>query len=305
MTTSSKLATHLMIGLVACLLVLVARPCQASGIFELSLGSLVDSLGRDLRDDCCAWQNTTLAPSHQLNNHNQNLHHQHQQHQQHNLHTQQQQQQHQAQTCDPSKCQLIIRICVKNYQTQIEPSQCTFGELSAQVLRQQQQDFAAGYPSSSSSGFEPMLLGANLPAAYQANLMRRTAQQPALGTLKPPRSQFAPPATATNIHHQRMLSQTQAFQQPPFFSYQQQQQPQSHHQSAPAAARNQQQQLKSPMSGQSRALRTIAFNQPISFPFNFTWPVSVLPLLEIVAIILLQRRPSLFCSQKRESRNTN
>lgn len=265
---------------------------QASGIFELSLTSLVDSLGRDLRDDCCAWQNASQSSS-LANHHNQYLNHNHHQHQHQAVGQQQQQQQ--AVQCDPSKCQLIIRICVKNYQTQIEPTQCTFGELSAQVLKQATYDhFGLG------SGAADSTLGAgnSLPVQYQP-LLRRTAA--AASTPRPfqrsPSSQ--PAATITNIHHQRMLSQTQAaasFQSPassPLFYNS------MHQQSAigGAAARNSnyfnhQQQLggasRSYLGGQPRALRTVAFHQPISFPFNFTWPVSSSsPTTTTTTVILL------------------
>lgn len=210
---------------------------KCSGIFEIELSSLVDSYGRDLRDDCCSWQNQTTASA--LNNNNQYV------------------------ECDPSKCQLIIRICVKNYQTQIDPNQCTFGELSAQVMKPNEPAFY--HPPQSQSIFRSQQ---ELPLTSQTEsiqnpFMTQKRQQPQI--------------TPTNIHHQRMLFQQQHLA--PYITpanLQQQQQPHTRYQpltsfGSSSSINNHQTPLS---SAQPRSMRTIAFNQPIIFPFNFTWPVS-------------------------------
>lgn len=215
---------------------------QASGVFEINFSSLVDSYGRDLRDDCCCWQNQTssssmLAPS---ANNNQYV------------------------ECDPAKCQLIIRICVKNYQTQIDPNQCTFGELSAQVMKPNE-------PTHQPIVFHnhpiPVVQRSTLPTLQQQQYHHvNFKRQPSSTT----------PALPTNIHHQRMLYQQQ--HQTP---HQVQTHPQQHSKLYPSAIpsntaygnnHNYQTFLT---SGQPRAMRTIAFHQPITFPFNYTWPVSL------------------------------
>lgn len=195
------LATLCLVGLLS----LFGRSTSASGIFELNLSSLTDLYGRDLRLDCCAWQNNTSnSPLTAQTSSPREI------------------PAAAEQPCDPTKCQLIVRICVKNYQNQIDASQCTFGELSAQVMKP----------------IEP----SPLPFSYLQQSALTHKQQQAF------RRQQQHQATSRqhNIHHQRMLQQ-------------------------------QQQQLASSIlsSGQSRLMRTIAFDQPISFPFNFTWPVSV------------------------------
>lgn len=198
------------------LLLSLTQLAASSGVFEINLSSLIDAqTGRDLREDCCSWQNSSQQVP-LTTHHSMNIHANH-------LLNQQQQQQNQQQ-CDPNKCQLIVRICVKNYQTQIDPNQCTFGELSGQVLK---------------------------PTESQLNQYNQQQQQQQLFKAKPT-SQVA--RQSANIHYQRMLFQQQFKQQSPVY-----------------------QQLssnKNPLLGQPRAMRTIAFNQPISFPFNFTWPVS-------------------------------
>lgn len=208
------------------LLIYLPQVSLASGIFEINFSALTDSLGRDLREDCCAWQNSTpsfpASFSSSINT----------------LSSLQQHQQLQQQQCDPTKCQLILRICVKNYQTQIDPNQCTFGELSAQVMKPHEaQHF---YPSSKVSSIS------GSPSTFAGSARVRQ------------------PSSSANIHHQRMLFQQQA----PFLSQQQQQQ------QALPAINPFGYQTSFLASGQARAMRTIAFHQPITFPFNFTWPVS-------------------------------
>lgn len=211
-----------------CLLLVVGQLASASGIFELNLSSLTDLYGRDLRLDCCAWQNNSsnslggyssrngalLAAAATASSSLNNL----------------------AsgagaalaeQQCDPTKCQLIVRICVKNYQNQIDASQCTFGELSAQVMK----------PN------EPLHY---MPSLVRQQNVRRGHQQPAAA---------AAAAAATGRSQQEQYTS---------------------HQQRMMLLQQQHQQLSSSIlsSGQSRSMRTIAFDQPISFPFNFTWPVS-------------------------------
>lgn len=180
------------LAFLACLL----SQAAGSGIFELNFASLVDSFGRDLREDCCAWQNQ--------------------------IHRSQQPE------CDPKKCQLIIRMCVKNYQTQIiDSSQCTFGELTAQVS-----------PSKSNENSHEL----QYPRNQQAKRSQPTSQQLLANQAR------------INIHHQRIMQQ-------------QQQSLNARYLPQPVLS-----------SGQPRALRQIAFQHPISFPFNFTWPVSTSPI---------------------------
>lgn len=222
----------------------LAERANSSGVFEISFSSLVDAYERDLRDECCSWQNH--SNNHQLHNLNLNLNlnlnhnNQHHHHLHHNQH------------CDPTKCQLIIRICVKNYQTQIDPSQCTFGELSAQVMRPNEPAQFAHYPQ------------------YAARGLQAQAAQAALSPSGKRLSQLAQGSQATNIHHQRMLLQQQA----PILQHQPTQtgQHSASGQVSPMQPKFYHQPILS--SGQPRAMRTISFYQPISFPFNFTWPVS-------------------------------
>lgn len=259
-----------------CLLIITIGAQQqqqvtASGVFELNLASLVDSYGHDLRDDCCSWQNHTLAAS--------------------NL----QPSSHQAypQQCDPTKCQLIIRICVKNYQTQIDPSQCTFGELSAQVMKPNEPAQYAHYPiqyASSLSRSQAAIM-TNTANNYHQQLVSSSSASAANNNyLNPKRStqhQNHSPHP-TNIHHQRMLFQQQ--QQTPFLHQFASAQytppsalpPASYAPSVHYTHHHHSRYL--PSSGQPRAMRTIAFNQPITFPFNFTWPVSIPLVLHVEEI---------------------
>jgi len=214
----------------------MSQAASGSGIFEINLAALTDAYGRDLRLDCCAWQNVTTIGQQQQ-----------QQVSQAALSQQQQQQSGahfggQQQSCDPTKCQLIMRICVKNYQTQIDPSQCTFGELSAQVMRPNEQ--------------APLLLhsppGAHLSGGQlsnAANSLARLQHQQQLAALAGKLANGRLPSgnqhQQANIHHQRMMLQQLQLQ------------------------------ANGLPTGQPRALRQIYFDHPISFPFNFTWPVSV------------------------------
>lgn len=229
MNTMKSLSSFLL--LINLLLIVNLSQVLGSGIFEINFVSLTDSLGRDLREDCCAWQNSTPSLPASLMSASERaslkpISSMSQQQQHHN------QLQHQNQQCDPTKCQLIIRICVKNYQTQIDPNQCTFGELSAQVMKPHEaQHF---YPSLK-------LQQSSKPAPRQANSG----------------------ALPVNIHHQRMLFQQQAL------PLQAQQHPAGGNQNPFGY------QTSFLASGQPRAMRSIAFHQPISFPFNFTWPVSL------------------------------
>lgn len=221
----NKMASACILATVSILFMI--ESVSSSGVFEINFSSLLDAqTGRDLREDCCSWhQNYTAQQLHHLNiqQHSAANHHHH--------HQQQQQ-------CDPNKCQLIIRICVKNYQTQIDPNQCTFGELSAQVIK----------PS------EPQSLGYHPHYPHPRLLKSSSGSQPSQ-------------APKLNIHTQRMLAQEQ---------FKHHQIPYQHHPGF--------QQIRHPSSGQPRALRTLAFNQPISFPFNFTWPVSFFTLNSGISI---------------------
>lgn len=228
---------------------------RASGVFEINFSSLVDSYGRDLRDDCCSWQNYSShhqLPQRQPHNHH---HHQHQLQLNHQKQHQQPFLQNTNQLCDPSKCQLIIRICVKNYQTQIDPNQCTFGELSAQVVKPNEPAQFAHYPLVSPSTLNGGSLTRNQLVSPNSNKRLSINNSPSINNAAGSTS------AATNIHHQRMLFQQQY--QTPFQHYQSRYQPQFHHNPTGLLS-----------SGQPRAMRTIAFQQPITFPFNFTWPVS-------------------------------
>lgn len=272
MATQNNKSTFQMYKLLIVVVVLnqiAQQVAQASGVFEINFSSLVDSYGRDLRDDCCSWQNYTSQqqqlPQQQHNHHHHHLHHQH-------LHRQNQQQSFQQnanQPCDPSKCQLIIRICVKNYQTQIDPSQCTFGELSAQVVKPNEPAQFAHYPLVSSPSYpSPLTMNGGNLARNQLVLNKRLNSinsSPSSNSLIGSTSNAAATsavASAANIHHQRMLFQQQY--QTPFQQHQSSRyQPQFYHNPTGLLS-----------SGQPRAMRTIAFHQPITFPFNFTWPVS-------------------------------
>ena len=209
-------------------LLCLAGSGQASGIFEINLAALSDSYGRDLRLDCCAWQNLTNQQQQQALTNVQQFH---------NSNQQQQQQQ----SCDPTKCQLIIRICVKNYQTQIDPSQCTFGELTAQVAKPRE-------PTSDNQIVsQPPALSSFSRLAHQQHLTS------AFNKLRPSL------ATNNNNNNNNALSQRLLAQQA--------HEAQHSRLFGPSAS-------SSPPSGQARTMRQIAFDQPISFPFNFTWPVS-------------------------------
>lgn len=216
--SSSKISPNMKFNMIKSIYTLVVvslvalnHQVNCSGVFEINFSSLVDAFGRDLRDDCCSWQNQSLLQ---------------QQHQQaaylssRNQIKQQATTTDQVDSCDPKKCQLIVRICVKNYQSQeIEASQCTFGELTAQVN-----------PSNNHN-------------QYQANsLQQQQAQMFGRQTINTASNRF-------DVHYQKL-------HQP----------------------RSQQAALKPQLalaSSQARALRQISFRQSISFPFNFTWPVSV------------------------------
>lgn len=213
---------------------LLISQVNSSGIFELNLSSLIDQYGHDLRQECCAWQNASNLITTTTN-----------QHPQVSKFNQQQQQQ---QSCDPTKCQLIVRICVKNYQTQIDPSQCTFGELSAQVMRPNEQS----YNSISSNSL-------NNQNSYSPQ-QQRLLQQQQLNLINKRLSALnANNQQPMNIHHQRML--LQQLQQSSYGS-----QVMTHEQHSRLHHHNHQL--------HPRALRQVVFDQPISFPFNFTWPVS-------------------------------
>ncbi|KAG9509623.1 Delta-like protein 1, partial [Fragariocoptes setiger] len=142
---------------------------QASGVFEVNLVSLLDNFGRDVRGDCCPWKDTPIrtlsaanqhryypsssyaavpspsetdsdgnftnvydaldsldasaSDSYSLSQNNNNNNRPPQQPIPHHL----------LPSCN-DKCVLMIRICVKYYQTNIDPSQCTFGEIRGQVV---------------------------------------------------------------------------------------------------------------------------------------------------------------------------
>jgi hypothetical protein len=247
-------------------ILIIIQQVHTSGIFELNLSALTDAYGRDLRLDCCAWQNASQEK-------------------------QQQQQQvlaggmpnnlmqtinsvssgryaaataaaATAESCDPTKCQLIIRICVKNYQTQIDPSQCTFGELSAQVMRPDESGrlhlnghhHHAGHMSSFArlqqqqqmASFQKARLAAGQHGGIVTNLNSTYQQQ-------------QQQQQAINKHQQRMLQQ---LLQAPYQA------------TATTSSEQHARRLYQGPSGQARSMRQIAFDQPISFPFNFTWPVS-------------------------------
>lgn len=228
---------------------LAQQAVEGSGVFEINFSSLVDDFGRDLRDDCCSWQNySSLQPPH--NNH---------------LHQSTFQQANQHQLCDPTKCQLIIRICVKNYQTQIDPNQCTFGELSAQVVKPNEPAQFAHYPNSPLSPIFSPIAASTTNSNKNLNILSpQSHHQLANKRLLHHSGSIVNNGQATsaaNIHHQRMLYQQQY--QAPFLQQQSRYQPQYYRNPAGFLS-----------SGQPRAMRTITFQQPISFPFNFTWPVS-------------------------------
>lgn len=253
----------------------VAQQVLASGVFEINFSSLVDSYGRDLRDDCCSWQNSTSQQHLQApQTHHHNHHHSHSNSHPH-PHPHHQYQLHQVyprqnsnnvnnnNLCDPTKCQLIIRICVKNYQTQIDPNQCTFGELSAQVVKPNEPAQFVHHPLASTYPLMNVNTNKQLfsPQPNKGPLSSSSYSKPSISATT---INNAGTTSATNIHHQRML-----FQQQQQHSYQTPFQPQSRYQT---------QFYQNPTgllsSGQPRAMRTIAFRQPITFPFNFTWPVS-------------------------------
>lgn len=242
----------------------VAQQVLASGVFEINFSSLVDSYGRDLRDDCCSWQNSTSQQP--QTHHHHNHHHSHHQYQLHQAYPRQNSNnvvnnnQNNNNLCDPTKCQLIIRICVKNYQTQIDPNQCTFGELSAQVVKPNEPAQFVHHPLAST--YPLMNVNTNKQLFFPSN---KGPVPPSPSYSKPPiTTNSAGTTSATNIHHQRMLFQQQqqhSYQTP--FQLQSRYQPQFYQ--SPTGLLS---------SGQPRAMRTIAFRQPITFPFNFTWPVS-------------------------------
>lgn len=273
---------------------LLAQQVFASGIFELNLSALVDAYGRDLRLDCCAWQNSSGQQAVEQANSKQQQQHQqlannlinynyqppvalgvqHQQQQQAGVKSQQD-------TCDPTKCQLIVRICVKNYQTQIDPSQCTFGELTAQVMR----------PSGLASGVgqqQEQLNSLGSWGALSMSSLARLQQQQQLAALQKLKLASGP-STAANIHHQRMLAQQWQLQQ--------------QQQLAPFLVTTHEQHTR--LYHQARAMRQVAFDQPISFPFNFTWPVSRLIHLLASFFILTVLRDSRLVLPRRWTIETN
>lgn len=240
---------------------LLLSQTQASGIFEINLAALTDSYGRDLRLDCCAWQNVSQQASQQPNQQSMGFHHNHL-HAQANSNSLQQQQQ-QQQTCDPTKCQLIIRICVKNYQTQIDPSQCTFGELSAQVMKPNEQIMMPH-----SSGLPQYNQVATHHYSSSSSSLARLQQQQQLAAFNKLRLQIGPNSQqqqVANIHQQRLLLQQLQMHSSPNSGQTNEQHSRLYHQTQSGPILS---------SGQARAMRQIAFDQPISFPFNFTWPVS-------------------------------
>lgn len=235
-----------------CLLA-IATLAQASGVFEIQITSLLDAYGRDLRDACCMWQNNSnphdqIAPLRQptpLSSIRNSL-----------FNTgssasataaaastnqQQQQQQQYFNNCDPTKCQLIIRICVNYYQSQIEPTQCTFGELSALVMKPNEPEVSVMSPYTSYTSIHKQSSSTFARLRLPASASSSPASSPLFESTQSPWAHHQ--QQRNNIHHQRMLQAASA--------------------SATGASQP-----------PSRALRSIAFNQPITFPFNFTWPVS-------------------------------
>lgn len=264
--SQSKSSVQLLFLFVASV-VIVCQQAHSSGIFELNLSALTDEYKRDLRLDCCAWQNASQEKQQQVlagTSHNliqpssgPIL----------NSVSSGRYAAAAAESCDPTKCQLIIRICVKNYQTQIEPSQCTFGELSAQVMRPD--EAAAGGAARHNQHPHHHHNHHHLNQQQQnhmSSLARLQQQQQLAGSfqkLKLSANSNLQQQQPSNIHHQRML--LQQLQQAPYLS----QGPTSSEQHARLYH-------QAGLGGSARNMRQIAFDQPISFPFNFTWPVSVL-----------------------------
>ena len=252
------------------ILTVVIQQVHASGIFELNLSALTDAYGHDLRLDCCAWQNASQESAKQqvlASGANNNLIQPSSSQTASNSVSSSaryaQAAAASAESCDPTKCQLIIRICVKNYQTHIDPSQCTFGELSAQVVRP---DESARHPSTSSnSNNHHNHHHTHSHSSNHMSSLARLQQQQQLASFQKLKlgNQLNGASQPTgNIHHQRML--LQQLQQAPYLTM-----------GSTSSEQHARLFHQTPGSGQARSLRQIAFDQPISFPFNFTWPVSV------------------------------
>lgn len=230
-TATSSNSKQIQSLIVVSLLLNCVNLATCSGVFEINFSSLVDAFGRDLRDDCCSWQNQTINQHHQATSAYMIRN---------NKPTTTEQQ---IDSCDPKKCQLIVRICVKNYQSQeIEASQCTFGELTAQVspsnnqLNQNQNQYHYNQNNNNN----------NHHHANHINQDFHYNQQQIVGS---GRQTINTASNRFDVHYQKLQQNNRA-------------------------NKMQQATSKSLANSQARALRQISFRQSISFPFNFTWPVS-------------------------------